>query len=373
MLANKSQHLQWMEIDLDKLVYNVKALRNHLTKGAKFSAVVKKNAYGCGAATIAKAALKAGADSLAVHSLEEAMVLRQAGITSPILVMGPILTTEVKHAVEQRLVCTVVDREIARALSKASEKSGDVTEVHVKVDTGLHRFGTSLEDAPSLISYIYRLSNLGLTGLYTHFSSADEIDRTQTKLQLYRFLKLAKDFPEIELMHAANSAATLQFPETHLDMVRVGIAIYGLYPSVSVKKTVSLKPILSLKTRVVRVHSLKIGEGVSYGLTWIAPKDSVVALVPFGYGHGLPRLLSNRGDVLIRGRRAPIRGVVCMDQSIIDVTHIPGMQVGDEVTIIGRQGDEEITASEIAGLTNTINYEIISRLPAALPRIYLQK
>ena len=364
--------MQWIEIDLDRLACNVKALRNHLTKGAKFSAVVKKNAYGCGAETIAKAALKAGADSLAVHSLEEATIVRQAGITSPILVMGPILTTDVKHAVEQRLVCTVADRETALALSKASEKSGDVTEVHVKVDTGLHRFGTSPEDAPSLINYIYTLPNLGLTGLYTHFSSADEIDPTQTKLQLYRFLKLAKDFPEIEILHAANSAATLQFPEAHLNMVRVGIAIYGLYPSASVKKTVSLEPILSLKTRVVRVHSLKRGDGVSYGLTWTAKKDSVVALVPFGYGHGLPRLLSNRGDVLIRGRRAPLRGVVCMDQSIIDVTHVPGVQTGDEVTIIGRQGDEEITADEIAGLTNTINYEIITRLPAALPRIYQQ-
>ncbi|MFC1914901.1 alanine racemase, partial [Chloroflexota bacterium] len=194
-----------------------------------------------------------------------------------------------------------------------------------------------------------------------------------TKLQLERFLKLSRLFPQIELRHAANSAATLQFPETHLDMVRIGISLYGLYPSAAVSRTVALKPVLSLKTRVVRLHSIKAATGVSYGLTWVAPEDSAVALIPFGYGHGLPRLLSNRGNVLVRGRRAPIRGVVCMDQSIIDVTGIPAVSVGDKVTIIGNQDGEEITAEEIAELASTINYEVVTRLPAALPRLYLDR
>jgi alanine racemase len=267
----------------------------------------------------------------------------------------------------------VIETELARALSDAGRKLNTVSQVQVKIDTGLQRFGVSTEEAPQLIRYIGELPNIKVEGLYTHFSSADETDQTPTKVQLKCFLKLARLFPQIKLLHAANSAATLQFPETHLNMVRVGISIYGFYPSATVRKAISLKPVLSLKTRVVRVHSIKAGEGVSYGLTWVAPRDSIVALIPFGYGHGLPRLLSNRGEVLIRGRRASICGVVCMDQSIIDVTNIPDVRVGDEVTIIGQQGSEEITASDIAGLTNTIHYEVITRLPAVLPRVYLRK
>jgi alanine racemase len=211
-----------------------------------------------------------------------------------------------------------------------------------------------------------------VVGLYTHFSSADEPDETPTKLQLERFLKVARLFPQIELLHAANSAATLRFPETHLNMVRVGEAIYGNYPSAECK-AVPLKPALTVKVRVVRVHTIKAGEGVSYALTWIAPQKSTVALIPFGYGHGLPRLLSNRGQVLVRGKRAPIRGIIAMDQCVIDVTDIPGVCVGDEAVIIGRQGEEHITAAEVAKLAQTIDYEIITRLPMTLPRIYLHK
>lgn len=275
--------------------------------------------------------------------------------------------------VEQRLTPTVAETELARALSGAGQKLNTVAEVHVKIDTGLQRFGVSLEEAPELLNYIAELPNIKVEGLYTHFSSAGETDQMPTKIQLERFLKLARLFPKVELLHAANSAATLQFPETHLNMVRVGISIYGFYPSAAVRKSAPLKPVLSLKTRVIRVHSIKAGEGVSYGLTWVAPRDSIVALIPFGYGHGLPRLLSNRGEVLTRGRRAPIRGVICMDQSIIDVTDIPDVRVGDEVTIIGQDGSEEITAADIAELSNTIHYEVVSRLPAVLPRLYLHK
>jgi len=336
-------------------------------------AVVKRNAYGCGALAISRVALEAGAEYLGVYSLEEALELREAGMHAPLLIMGPVSPDRADTVVKQRLTPTVVETELARALSHAGQKLDTAAEVHVKIDTGLNRFGVSMEEAPQLLNIIEELPNLKVVGLYTHFSSADETDSMPTKIQLERFLKLTKLFPQIKLLHAANSAATLQFPETHLDMVRVGISLYGFYPSAAVRKTVLLKPVLSLKTRVIRVHSIKAGEGVSYGLTWVAPRDSIVALIPFGYSHGLPRLLSNRGEVLIRGKRAPIRGVVCMDQSIVDVTEIPGVRVGDEVTIIGQDGSEEITATEIAELTNTIHYEVITRLPAVLPRLYLRK
>jgi alanine racemase len=335
-------------------------------------AVVKKNAYGHGAAAVSRAALEAGADYLAVHSIEEAVGIRLAGSNAPILILGPVLPNKANTIIEQCLTPTVVDREFACALSAAAQEWNRVVEVHVKVDAGLNRYGALLEEAPELINYLSTLPNIKVVGLYTHFSSADELDETPTKLQLERFLKVARLFPQIELLHAANSAATLRFPETHLNMVRVGEAIYGYYPSAACK-TVPLRPALSVKTRIVRVHTIKAGEGVSYGLTWVAPKESIVALIPFGYGHGLPRILSNRGQVLVKGKRAPIRGVVCMDQSIIDVTEMPGVKVGDEAAIIGRQGDEEITATEVAELAQTIDYEIITRLPMTLPRIYLHK
>ena len=372
-METRSRLLQWIEIDLDALTHNIENLRRHLRPSTKFMAVVKKNAYGCGAVAVSRAVLEAGADYLAVHSLEEALELRGAGIHAPLLILGPVLPGEARSVVEQRLAVTVVDRELAQALAAAGQKLNAETEVHVKIDTGLQRFGISSEEAPELLIHLAALPNLRVVGLYTHFSSADEFDAAPTKLQLERFLKLSRLFPQVELRHTANSAATLQFPETHLDMVRIGISLYGLYPSAAVSKTVALKPVLSLKTRVVRLHSIKAGTGVSYGLTWVAPEDSVVALIPFGYGHGLPRLLSNRGKVLVRGQGAPIRGVVCMDQSIVDVTDIPGVSVGEEVTIIGTQDGEEVTAEEIAELANTINYEVVTRLPAALPRLYLDR
>jgi len=372
-MEKRSRLLLWIEIDLDDLRHNIGNLRKHLRPGTKFMAVVKKNAYGCGAVAVSRAALEAGADCLAVHSLEEALELRGVGIHAPLLILGPVLSGEARSVVEQHLAVTVVDRELAQALAAAGRKLNAETEVHVKVDTGLQRFGVSPEEAPELLNHLAALPNLRVVGLYTHFSSADESDAAPTKLQLERFLELSRLFPQVELRHTANSAAALQFPETHLEMVRIGIALYGFYPSAAVSKTVVLRPVLSLKTRVVRVHSIKAGTGVSYGLTWVAPEHSVVALIPFGYGHGLPRSLSNRGEVLVRGQRAPIRGVVCMDQSIIDVTDIPGVSVGEEVAIIGTQGGEEVTAEEIAELANTINYEVVTRLPAALPRFYLDR
>jgi len=253
-MGKQCRYFQWIEIDLNVLNHNIKALRSHLRLGTKFMAVVKRNAYGCGALTISRAALEAGAEYLGVYSLEEALELREAGMHAPLLIMGPVSPDRADTVVKQRLTPTVVEMELARALSHAGKKLDTVAEVHVKIDTGLHRFGVSIEESPHLIRCIGELFNIKVAGLYTHFSSADETDQTPTKVQLKRFLKLARLFPQIKLLHAANSAATLQFPETHLDMVRVGISIYGFYPSAAVRKTVLLKPVLSLKTRVETVN-----------------------------------------------------------------------------------------------------------------------
>ncbi len=370
-MRNDGANLQWVEIDIGALTHNFHALRGQLKPGTRFMAVVKKNAYGHGALEISRALLKSGAEYLGVYSLEEALELRRGGIDAPVLIFGPVLTNNADTMVEEQLIATVVNNELAEALSEAGQKFNTMVEVHVNVDTGLHREGVSLQDAFNFINYIETLPNLKVVGLYTHFSSADEIDPIPTKVQLEKFTELASCFPHITILHAANSAATLQFPGSHLDMVRVGIALYGLYPSNTIRKTVFLKPVLSLKAKIIRMQSIPPGEGVSYGLTWTSTRDSMVALIPMGYGYGLSRLLSNRGSVLVRGRRAPIRGVICMDQCLVDVTDIPNVNVGDEATVIGQQYDEVITVDEIADLTNTIDYEIVTRLSTSIPRVYL--
>jgi len=368
---DKENLLSWAEIDLGAITHNIKKLHQHLRPGTQLMAVLKKNAYGHGAIPVAKSAVAAGAEWLGVHSLEEGLELRAGGITAPVLILGPILHSQAAVVVEKKLTPTVIETEFASALDSAAREAGTTVAVHVKVDTGLNRFGASIQDVTGLLNFISGLRQVKVSGMYTHFTSADEPDRRTTEIQLQRLLKIATILPEPRFLHVANSAATLRFPETHLNLVRVGLAMYGAYPSPATERTVSLRPVLSLKSRVARLHWMSPGEGVSYGLTWIARKDALVALIPFGYGHGLPRLLSNRGQILIHGRRVPIRGMVCMDQCIVDVTAVPGVKVGDEVVLLGSQGSEEITIDEIAGWANTISYEVFTGIWTGLPHIYL--
>ena len=370
-IDKKTDLLSWAEIDLAALTHNIKRLCQRLQTGTQLMGVVKKNAYGHGAVPVAKAAVVAGAEWLGVHSLEEGLELRDAGITSPVLIFGDTPHTQAAVMVGKKLTPTVIETELPLALDRAAQDLDTTIAVHIKVDTGRNRFGASVEDVVPLLRFISGLGRVRMGGLYTHFASADERERRTTETQLQRFLEIAASLPEPRFLHAANSAATLRFPETHLNLVRVGIAMYGIYPSLATERTVPLRPVLSLKSRVVRLHWIKPGEGVSYGLTWIAKKDALMALVPFGYGYGLPRLLSNRGQVLVHGQRIPIRGKVCMDQCVVDVTTVPEVEVGDEVVLLGRQGSEEINADEIANWADTISYEVVSRISPRLPRIYL--
>jgi len=366
---NKDQ-LSWVEINLGALSHNVKRLREHLRPETQLMAVVKKNAYGHGAVPVAKAVVAAGADWLGVYSLEEGLELRDAGVMVPILILGYIPHAQAATVVERELTATVTEPELPIALDRVAQNLNKTAAVHVKVDTGLNRFGASIEDATHLLHFISGLARVKLGGLYTHFASADEPDRKTTETQLQRFLKVAANLPKPGLLHAANSAATLRFPETHLNLVRVGIAMYGVYPSPEAKTAVALRPVLSLKSRVVRLHWMRPGEGVGYGLTWTANKEALMALVPFGYGNGLPRLLSNRGQVLVHGQRVPIRGRISMDQTVVDVTGVPGVKVGDEVVLLGCQGSDEINADEIANWANTISYEVLVGIGSGLYRIY---
>ena len=361
----------WAEIDLSALSHNVKVIRQRLRQGTQFAAVIKKNAYGHGVIPVARRLVSIGVDYLAVYSLEEGLELRQANIAVPILVFRLIPPQDAKVAICEQLTPTVMEPESAIALNGAAKELNTKIKVHVKVDTGLNRSGVTLEDAAKLLPFLFSLDHLEVEGLYTHFASADEPDKTPTETQLRQFLDLARAFPSVKLLHAANSAATLRFPETHLNMVRVGISLYGLYPSTNVEWNVPLRPLLSFKGPIVRIHRLKPGDGVGYGLTWTTANDALVALIPAGYGDGLPRLLSNRGEALVRGHRVPICGRISMDQTVVDVTNVPEAEVGDVVTFIGKQPPEEISADQVAEWANTINYEVVTALPSRLPRIYL--
>jgi len=372
----QNQWLTWAEIDLDAIAHNVRQLKRHIGERVKLTAVVKANAYGHGAVPVARTALENGAERLAVNRVVEGIELRRAGIAAPILTLGYSPPWEAEAIVRHDLTPTITEREVALALARAAASQGKTVPVHVKVDTGMGRFGLLPKEVVGFAKGLADFPNLRLEGLYTHFATADEADKSHTRRQFGIFLDVLKRLEEagveVSIRHAANSAATLDLPETHLDMVRCGIAIYGLYPSAEVSHSVPLKPAMSLKSRVARLRTLPAGSCISYGCTYVTSSPTRVALVPVGYGDGYHRLLSNRGQVLICGRRAPILGRVCMDQFVVDVSDIPGVRMDDEVVVFGRQGEEEISAEEVAAWAQTINYEVVTALMPRVTRVYLR-
>jgi alanine racemase len=362
----------WAEIDLDALADNVRLLKSQ-ANGAILLAVVKANAYGHGAVAVARAALAAGADRLGVICVDEGEQLRRAGITAPILVMGHTPEGEAQRLVDQSLTPSVVSCEMALALARVASERGTEVPVHLKVDTGLNRYGLPPSEVVDLGRRLRDLGGIRAEGLFTHFASADEGDKGYTVEQHRLFLSVAEQLDWVPIRHVSNTATLLDMPDMSLEMVRPGLGIYGCYPSSQVKRSLSLRPVLSLKSRVARLIPLAPGESVSYGRTWRAPRPSLIGLVMCGYADGLPRALSNRGSVLVRGRRAPIVGRVCMDMCMVDLSDIPDAAVDDEVVIIGRHGEEEISADEVAELCGTISYEILCGISARVPRLYLRQ
>lgn len=364
----------WAEIDLSAIEHNVRSLRGIVGEKVQLMAVVKANAYGHGAVPVARAALNAGASWLGVIRADEAIQLRQAGLTAPILVLGYLAPEEVRKAVDYDLIVTLNSERAARALSDVAASQRRVCLVHLKVDTGMARFGCTPDMLAGLAATIRNLPGLCLQGIYTHFATADEEDKTFAWEQLEKFESACRDLRrsgiEIPLRHAANSGGSLELPLAHFDLVRVGIAMYGLYESPVIGRPAYLIPALSLKSQVARVHRLCEGGSVSYGRTFVAKKPTDVALVPAGYGDGVSRALSNKGFVLVQGRRVPIIGRVCMDNLMVDVTGLAGVDEGDEVVIIGRQGDEDITAIEVASWIGTISYEVVTAVAPRVPRLY---
>lgn len=364
----------WAEVDLDAIAANTRWLVAHVGPRVGVMAVVKANGYGHGAVPVAKAALAAGAARLAVGRLDEALELRAHGIGAPILIMGHVPVWGAQRCVDLGLTCTVNDRALAEALAGEARRRGRTAAVHVKVDTGLNRYGLLSGEAVGFGRWVADHPGLELEGLYTHLAAADEPDQEFTYRQLSLFGRVVKQLRRAgirpPLLHAANSAATLRLPEAHFDLVRTGAALYGLQATGEAVARAPLQPALTFKTQIIRLWNVPAGAYVSYGCTYRTPRATRLALLAAGYGDGLSRALSNRGTALVGGRRYPIVGRVCMDLTIIDVGKGGNVEVGDEAVLLGRQGDARISADELAKILGTINYDVVCAVSARVPRLY---
>lgn len=362
----------WVEVDPGAIARNVRTLKGLTPSGTAFMAVVKADGYGHGAVESARASMSAGADWLGVATVDEALELRDAGIAAAVLVLSEPPAEATDLLVEHNVTATVTTREFAAALSRSAERADRRVPFHLKVDTGMNRIGVRVADAPDTVRWLSGLPGLVLDGVMTHFATADVPGDWEFSRQVERFsgvidaLRTERIRPR--LAHAANSAATVLHPETHLDMVRCGIAVYGLHPAESTYGRVDLVPAMSVKGRVSLLKRIGLGEGVSYGLTWQAPAPTTVATVPIGYADGVHRVLSNRMQVLIGGRRCRQIGRVCMDQLMVEVPDGLNVSQGDEVVLVGKQGDESIIMDEPAGLAGTINYELACGFALRLER-----
>ena len=363
----------WAEVDLDAIEYNFMAARNHLPKEMKLLATVKANGYGHGAARIAKL-LEDKADYFALAAMDEAVQLRQAGIRTPLLVLGPVQPADYVRAANHKVTLTVSSLEEAKAISACAEICGKTITVHFALDTGMSRIGFACtEEAARQIEEAANLPGLIPGGIFSHFALADSKDKSYVNLQKANFRMMLEEIQvEFPIRHLYNSAAITEL-EPEFDMAREGIILYGLLPSdeVDLSRIGGVKPAMALRSHVSFVKRLPAGTPISYGCTYRPEQDSVIATVMAGYADGVPRLLSNCGEVIIRGVKAPIVGRVCMDQFMVDVTHIPGVKPGDTVTIFGTDGDVTITADEVAEKAQTIGYELVCGIAPRVPRVYL--
>ncbi len=370
----------WIEVDLDALRHNVAAFREILTAGSRIMCIVKANAYGHGAVPLASVLRKEGIAHFGVALVQEGIELRASGVSESILVLGHTPDEDFRDAVKYNLTLTLFTLDQARALDNVGRKVGKKAKVHLKIDTGMGRIGflpgkKALRD----ITEIAQLPNLEIEGIYSHQACADQPDDTYALMQFERFQSFLTTLEQAGLrfrkIHLANSATTIRFPQMHYDLVRIGISLYGLYPdpTMALYSKIDLHPVMTVKCRLSNVKEVPKGTCISYGCTFTTSRPSVIGTIPMGYADGIPRLLSNRGDMLVKGRRCPIVGRVCMDQFMIDLTDLPEKpEIGEEAVFLGRQGEEEITADEIAEKAETINYEIVTRLSLRLPRVYTE-
>ena len=369
----------WAEINLDTLKSNIKNIRKITDPKAKIMAVVKADAYGHGYLECCHALLEGGADSFAVATVSEAKQLRRNKINNPILVLGVTFPEDAEEFVANEIMATVCSVDYAECLSEAAEKMQKTVKVHIKVDTGMSRLGfLTGNDEEKTVEEILKISKLPfveIDGIFSHFACADEKNREYTELQFERFTGLIKKLEdaglEIPCKHIANSAAIMMYPETHLDMVRAGVVLYGCYPSEEVDKDrLPLEPVMTLKSRITHIKEVEDGVGVSYGKTYITDRKTRIATIPVGYADGYLRCLSHEAKIEIGGTLCDVIGRICMDQCMIDVTNVNNINVGDEVILFG---SGKITADDIAKMMNTINYEVLCLVSKRIPRIYKEK
>ena len=372
----------YVEVDLSAICSNVKRVMENVGKNVKVMAVIKTDAYGHGAVDVAKALRKIGVYAFAVATIDEATQLREAGIDNPILILGYVFEPDFDKVFSEDITTTVFSEENARTLSEAAKKAGKIAKVHIKLDTGMGRIGfIPSEESAKEIENIFAMPNLDVEGVFSHFSTADESDKSFT-------LKQAKIFDEFvalleskglnfRIKHICNSAGIIDLaerdkPNFKYDMVRSGIMTYGLYPSEDVnKEKIKLEPAMRLVSHIAYVKEVPAGFTVSYGKTFVTKRKTKIATIPVGYGDGYPRALSNKGKVLIGGKFAPIIGRVCMDQFMVDVTEIENVKQGDEVVLVGTQGEKALTVEEVSELAGTFNYEFICGINKRVPRVYV--
>ncbi len=371
---NKPTRPVWVEVDLENIKFNLNQVKKNIPEDTKIMAVVKADAYGHGVIPVAKAALEGGADRLAVALPEEGKELRENDFKLPIQILGEVLPNQIPILVENDLIPTISKLDTVQKLNELAEKKDIIKKVHVKIDTGMGRIGVFPDDAINFIKKVDSYDNIDIEGIMTHFAKADEEDKSYTYKQWERFQSVIDKLKEIDIKipikQAANSATIIDLPEFSLNMVRPGIMMYGLRPSHEVDESFKLKPALSWKAKIVYLKEVPSGTGISYGTTYVTKRKAKIATIPMGYADGFSRLLSNKGEVLINGKRAPIRGRVCMDQFMVDVTDIDNVNIGDELVLIGKQGNDELTATEMADLIGTINYEITCDITKRVPRVY---
>ena len=368
------------EIDLTAFRHNLQNLRKYLDPQTRIMAVVKADAYGHGAVPCARIAVESGAANyLGAGVIEEGIELRENGLNAPILILGSIFPDEAEDLVRHNLATILCTQPLAQALSKEAEKQDKTVSVHIKVDTGMNRLGISPENLPALLDQVRNLKNLKIEAVSTHFSSADDEDLSVTQAQLEKFQTaltiLQKEGVHTPIVHCANTSALFKFPESHFNMVRPGLILYGVLPSPSLRPIIDqgenpFQPVMQWKSQIILLKPIAKNQPVSYSGSFTTQRDSLIATLPIGYADGLHRMLSNKMDVLIRGRRAPQVGNICMDMILIDVTDIPDVQAGDEVVIFGRQEDQMISVEELAMEGQTIPYEILCNVGKRVPRIY---
>lgn len=362
----------WAEVNLGNLKHNFEQIKKRLKPQTRIMTTVKADAYGHGLIPVSRKLVSCGVDFLGVASIDEGIKLREKGIGLPVLILGLILKKDIAPLFTYRLTPTVCDKDLSYALNKKARSLGRKVNLHIKVDTGMGRIGVLPQDTLELVKYIHKLKFLNIEGIFTHFPFADmNKDFTLYQIDLFNKLvsRLDSEGINIPLVHSANSMAVIDYKNSHFNMVRPGLVIYGLYPKQNLK--INLNPVLTLKTRVIFVKKVPKGYGISYGHDYVTKRATTIVTLPIGYGDGYPRNLSNQAPVLIRGRRFKVTGKICMDQMMVDVGNF-GVKVGDEVVLIGSQAKNKITAEELASLSGTIPYEIVCGLGSRIPRLYPQ-